>query len=106
MITRRDGANRRRSLDLERLETRNLLSGGRVAQPLGGFRPLALGRLSDVGSIHAGLSRLNQRDVQLILDRAEATADRTASADGLRSNSDPSLGPVTVNSTKMVIAVV
>jgi uncharacterized protein GlcG (DUF336 family) len=106
MITRREGASRRRSLHLECLETRNLLSGGHVAHLHGGFRSTTLGRLSDVGSVHAGLSRLNQRDIQSILNRAEATARRTASADGLRSNTDPSIGPVVINSTKMHIAVV
>jgi len=49
---------------------------------------------------------LTQAEIQTILNQAVATADLTNSGDGLRSNTDPSRGPVITRKTKMHIAVV
>jgi uncharacterized protein GlcG (DUF336 family) len=57
------------------------------------------------GSKNADLE-LTREDVARILDQAEATANRTASGDGLRSNTMADRGPVVKRPTRMHLAVV
>jgi len=49
---------------------------------------------------------LSNADIQTILNQAVASANATNSGDGLRSNTDPSRGPIVTRTTKMHIAVV
>jgi uncharacterized protein GlcG (DUF336 family) len=98
-------ANHRFSFRLESLETRNLLSVGGVIHPHPGLH-LAVSRPAEIRTIHTSLPHLSRREIQTILDQAVVTAQHVASADGLRSNADPSLGPVVVNPTRMQLAIV
>lgn len=49
---------------------------------------------------------LSGEDVKLIIKQAEESANRVASLEGLRTNSDAARGPVVKRPTKMIIAVV
>ena len=49
---------------------------------------------------------LSESDIRAILAAGEASANATNSADGLRSNTDASKGPIVTRKTKMHIAVV
>jgi uncharacterized protein GlcG (DUF336 family) len=54
----------------------------------------------------ADAESLSREEVETIVKNAVASSDRTASLDGLRSNSDASRGPVVTRPCKMHIAVV
>jgi uncharacterized protein GlcG (DUF336 family) len=48
---------------------------------------------------------LTRAEIRTIIAQAVSAANRTASANGLRSNTDPARGPVVKRPTKMVVAV-